>query len=266
MKNLLILLLCGIVVIVGIVIVMDRIEARERAIAQRETEAREAAEAAEAATREAAGKAELFRAKQRQIAKEREAARLRLLAEIKAKQAKLLAEQKRFEEANRLKTLPERLKLAEEELKQALLDYELLLQKVTELRRTVAIKEAKMKSAQQTANTFERQLTDSRKSKNRAEGQYRSTYYDAGARPPAPKGERELTRKRTRYTTKKAGEAQTLVEKEIIKYEIVKKDLTIAEMKLGNAIAILNSKKYILEKTQKEKKFEGQVLVGVKEP
>jgi hypothetical protein len=37
-------------------------------------------------------------------------------------------------------------------------------------------------------------------------------------------------------------------------------------MKLGNAIAILNSKKYILEKTQKEKKFEGQVLVGVKEP
>jgi len=259
MRNLLILLLCGIVVIVGIVIVMDKIEARERAIAQRETEAREAA-------REAAKKAELFRAKQRQIAKEKEAERLRLLAERKAKQAKLLAEQKRIEEANRIKTLPARLKLSEQELKQAILDYDLLLQKVVELKRTVAIKEGKMKSAQQTAKSFERQLTDSRKSKNRAEGQYRSTYFDAGARASAKRREKESTRKRTTYTTKKAGEAQALAEKEKIKYELVKKDLTKAEIGLDNALVILESKKSIFEKTQKEKQFAGQVLAGVKEP
>jgi len=245
MKALLAIILCGVGAFIAFNIVMDRRDARELAIAQRQDEARERAEAAA-----------LLRAKQIKLAKEKELERLRLLAEREAERAKLLAEQKRLEEENRIKTLPARLELAEDEYKQAILNYDPLLQKVEELRPEAAIKEGKMKAAQAIANRFERQLTSSINTKDRAEGQFRTTYRDSGARTRLSEEERKSASKRTLGLIKKAEIAWSFAEKEQIKFEIIKNDLTAAEVTLADALTTLNAKKSILEKTQKEKALE----------
>jgi len=234
-------ILCLIVVLVGFIIVTDKIEAREMIEAQRQTEAREAREAAATA-----------RTERRRIAEEKKAEKARLLAEQKAEKARLLAEQKALEEANRIKTIPARLKLAQEEYQKANLEYESLLPTVEESRVYIAKKEIRMTAAMKKADALDKQAGIAKDTKNRAEGQYRSTRRDSGARKKSPTDERKASRNYTRGMIKKAGAARALAEKEQINYNLRKQKLTVLEAQLTSALAKLNSKKEILDKVQNE--------------
>jgi hypothetical protein len=145
---------------------------------------------------------------------------------------------------------------ANDELKQAKLNYESLLEKEKGLRESLAIREGRMKTAQAKADALERQEGDARSTKDRKEGQYRSVPFDSGARKPGSKEEQDTARRTTRGTTTKAGEARSLAEKERILFELAREDLSKVRAELNKANTTLNEKANAIDRLNNEKKLQ----------
>jgi len=230
-----------IIIFGSFIVIVDKMGSHNKEIALKQAEEQRAIEARQ-----------LRRAELRKMEIQKESEKVKLTAQQEAEKAKLLAEKEAKEEDKRIKTHPSRLALAEKEVADANSIYDPLIEKVKELKKTVAIAQGQWATLEQNAKGLERQENATKNTKDRAEGQYQTSRRGSGQGNPLSQSERDVASKTNRGFTAKAADARAEAERKKVALDLLKGELSEAEKKLAEAKMILQTKKDTLEAIKKE--------------
>lgn len=153
--------------------------------------------------------------------------------------------------AEKVRTPLSPLALAEKEVADANSIHISLVHKVAKLKKSVVILQGQYEILEENAKGLEQQVESAKDTKDRAEGQYRTTKRRPGIGKRLSERERDEATRRYNGLIAKAADARAAVDRKKIVWDFLKEALYEAEKELAKAETTLQIKQEILKATKK---------------